>query len=233
MKNIYDVEPGEVFWAASDVGWVVGHSYIVYGAAAPRLHDDPLRGQAGRHARRRRLLARDLAAQGQGRCSPRRRPSAPSSGRIPNGELHEEVRPLAASRRCSSPASAATPTRCTGPRTCSGVPVIDHWWQTETGWAIAANCMGLEHAAGQAGLADQAGARLGRAGARRRAASEVAAAARSARSCVKLPLPPGTLADAVERRRALHRSPTSTRLPRLLPDRRRRLSSTRTATSTS
>ena len=44
-------EPGEVFWAASDIGWVVGHSYIVYGAAAARLHHDPLRRQAGRHAR--------------------------------------------------------------------------------------------------------------------------------------------------------------------------------------
>ena len=62
MKHIYDVEPGEVYWAASDIGWVVGHSYIVYGAAAARLHDRPLRGQAGRHARRRRVLARDRAS---------------------------------------------------------------------------------------------------------------------------------------------------------------------------
>ena len=47
--------------------------------------------------------------------------------------------------RCSSPASAAIRTRCTGPRrSCSG-PVIDHWWQTETGWSIAANCWGIEH----------------------------------------------------------------------------------------
>jgi propionyl-CoA synthetase len=57
MKNVYGIEPGEVFWAASDVGWVVGHSYIVYAPAAPRLHHGHVRGQAGRHARRRRLLA--------------------------------------------------------------------------------------------------------------------------------------------------------------------------------
>ena len=63
MKNVYDINPGEVWWAASDVGWVVGHSYIVY---APLLRGDhhPLRGQAGRHARRRRFLASNRAAQG-------------------------------------------------------------------------------------------------------------------------------------------------------------------------
>ena len=66
MQNHYGIEPGEVFWAASDVGWVVGHSYIVY---APLLHGatiDPLRGQARRHAGRRRLLARHRRAQGGG-----------------------------------------------------------------------------------------------------------------------------------------------------------------------
>ena len=63
MKNVYGIEPGEVFWAASDVGWVVGHSYIVYAPLLARRHHDPLRGQAGGHARCRRLLARDRAAR--------------------------------------------------------------------------------------------------------------------------------------------------------------------------
>ena len=63
MRNIYAVEPGEVFWAASDVGWVVGHSYICYGAAARRRHHRRLRGQAGGHARRRHLLAGDRRAR--------------------------------------------------------------------------------------------------------------------------------------------------------------------------
>ena len=57
MEHIYAVAPGEVYWAASDVGWVVGHSYIVYGPLLARLHHRALRGQAGRHARCRRLLA--------------------------------------------------------------------------------------------------------------------------------------------------------------------------------
>ena len=62
MKNIYGVEPGEVFWAASDVGWVVGHSYIVYASSFQREHDDSLRGQTGRYSRPRRFLAGHLPA---------------------------------------------------------------------------------------------------------------------------------------------------------------------------
>ena len=65
MRNIYDTHQGEVFWAASDIGWVVGHSYIVYAPLLRRLQHDPLRGQACRHPRRRRLLARHRRAQGQ------------------------------------------------------------------------------------------------------------------------------------------------------------------------
>ena len=59
MSAIYDMKPGETFWTGSDIGWVVGHSYIVYGAAAAGLRERPLRGQTGRDAGRRRLLARD------------------------------------------------------------------------------------------------------------------------------------------------------------------------------
>ena len=73
--------PGEVFWAASDIGWVVGHSYIVYAPLLAGLHHDPVRGQAGRHPRRRRVLARHRRAQGQDACSPRRRASARSARR--------------------------------------------------------------------------------------------------------------------------------------------------------
>ena len=65
-RNVYDVQPGEVFWAASDVGWVVGHSYIVYAPAAVGLHDRALRGQAGRHARPGRVLAGGGRARGVG-----------------------------------------------------------------------------------------------------------------------------------------------------------------------
>ena len=57
MENIYDIGPGDVWFTASDVGWVVGHSYIVYAPAAHGRHHGSLRGQAGRHPRRERLLA--------------------------------------------------------------------------------------------------------------------------------------------------------------------------------
>ena len=80
MKNIYGVEPGEVYWAASDVGWVVGHSYIVY---APLLHGAPraLRGQAGRHAGPGRVLARDHRVQHPGSVHrPDRVPRDPPAG---------------------------------------------------------------------------------------------------------------------------------------------------------
>ena len=50
MANVYDIGPGDVFWAASDVGWVVGHSYIVYAPLLAGAHDRALRGQAGGHA---------------------------------------------------------------------------------------------------------------------------------------------------------------------------------------
>jgi acyl-coenzyme A synthetase/AMP-(fatty) acid ligase len=140
MKNIYGVEPGEVFWAASDVGWVVGHSYIVY---APLLHGcdhHPLRGQAGRHARRRRLLAGDRRAQGRPVHRADRLPRHQEGGS--ERRVDRQVRSLETSARCSSPASAPIPTPSVG-RAQAGVPVIDHWWQTETGWAIAGNPVGL------------------------------------------------------------------------------------------
>ena len=57
MANVYDIGPGDVWWTASDVGWVVGHSYIVYAPLIVGCHDRPLRGQAGRHSRRRCVLA--------------------------------------------------------------------------------------------------------------------------------------------------------------------------------
>ena len=142
MQNLYGISPGEVWWSGSDIGWVVGHSYIVY---APLFHGctiDPLRGQAGRHARRRRVLAPDRAA--------RRGVAVHRAHRLPR---HQEGRPegRASSRnttcrnsaRCSWPASAPIRRPSNGRRKCCNVPVIDHWWQTETGWCIAGNPVGL------------------------------------------------------------------------------------------
>ena len=62
LRNVYGMQPGEVFWAASDIGWVVGHSYIVYAPLLLGCTTVALRGQAGRHAGRRRVLARDRSS---------------------------------------------------------------------------------------------------------------------------------------------------------------------------
>jgi propionyl-CoA synthetase len=141
MHAIYDVKPGEVFWAASDVGWVVGHSYIVY---APLLHGcttivfegkpvgTPDAGTFWRVIEEHKVPC----------CSPRRRRSAPSSKEDPKA---------ASSANTICPLPDAVPGGRTGRSghhrvgagRSSSVPVIDHWWQTETGWAIAGNPMGL------------------------------------------------------------------------------------------
>ena len=76
MSAIYDLKPGETFWTASDIGWVVGHSYIVYGPLHSRLLKRPLRGQAGRNSGRRGLLAGDPGLQGRSLLHRADRPSA-------------------------------------------------------------------------------------------------------------------------------------------------------------
>ena len=117
MRNLYGVEPGEVYWAASDVGWVVGHSYIVY---APLLHGcttilyegkpvgTPDAGAFWRviaeHAMRRDVHGADRV--------PRDQEGGPAR------EILRAIRPVASSARCSSPASAPIPTPWSGRRTC-------------------------------------------------------------------------------------------------------------------
>ena len=122
-------------------------------AAARRLHDDPVRGQAGRHARRRRVLAGGRRARRATCCSPRRRRSGRSRGRT-RRRAASAATTSPRSARCSWPASGSTRTPTTGRRDLLGVPVIDHWWQTETGWPIAANLRRARAAADQARLAD-------------------------------------------------------------------------------
>ena len=166
MENDYGVKPGEVFWAASDVGWVVGHSYIVY---APLLHGcttRALRGQAGRHARCRRLLARDRRAR-RGRAVHRADRLPRHQGAGSRGRIHAEIRSVeiphaVPRRRARRPRHASN-----GRSSSSNVPVIDHWWQTETGWPITANPVGPRPAAGEIRLARRADAGLRRARARR------------------------------------------------------------------
>jgi len=142
MKNIYDIDPGTVFWAASDVGWVVGHSYITYGplmhGATSILFEGKPVGtpDAGTFWR--------VISEHKVECLF----TAPTAfraikGQDPDGEFikkydmsHFRILFLAGER--------ADPDTIHWAEDKLGVPVIDHWWQTETGWTMAGNPMGIE-----------------------------------------------------------------------------------------
>jgi propionyl-CoA synthetase len=142
MKAIYNVEPGEVYWAASDVGWVVGHSYICYG---PLLHGCTTVVFEGKP------VGTPDAGTFWRVISEHRIPvlfTAPTAFRAikkedPNGEFLSKY-DLSHFRTLFLAGERADPNTITWAQNQLKVPVIDHWWQTETGWAIAANCMGLE-----------------------------------------------------------------------------------------
>jgi propionyl-CoA synthetase len=140
MKYVYDINPGEVFWAASDVGWVVGHSYIVY---APLLHGcttilfegkpvgTPDAGTFWRVIQDHKVKALFTAPTAFRAI----RQQDPEGKLIPKYDLSNFVTLFLAGER-------ADPDTIIWAQDQLKVPVIDHWWQTETGWAIGANCMG-------------------------------------------------------------------------------------------
>ena len=143
MKNIYGVNPGEVFWAASDVGWVVGHSYICYG---PLIHGNTTIVFEGKPVGTPdagtfwRVIADHKVASFF---------TAPTAFRAvkrddPDGKLIGRY-DLSSLRIVYLAGERADPATIEWAQAKLGVPVIDHWWQTETGWAIAANPMGIEH----------------------------------------------------------------------------------------
>ena len=142
MKNIYGVEPGEVFWAASDLGWAVGHSYIVYG---PLLHGNTTILYEGKPVGTPDPGAFWRVISQHNVCALF---TAPTAFRAIKREDHagnylrqyelKKFRTLfLAGERCDPDTLAWAEKQL-------GVPVIDHWWQTETGWPIGANCTGLE-----------------------------------------------------------------------------------------
>ncbi len=142
MPNIYGVHPGEVFWAASDVGWVVGHSYIVYGpllaGCTTVLYEGKPVGTPDPGAFWRVIAAHDVAVLF----------TAPTAFRAikkddPAGEHYRRYE-LTKFRTLFLAGERTDPDTYHWARQVLGRPVIDHWWQTETGWAIAANCLGLE-----------------------------------------------------------------------------------------
>jgi len=189
MKNLYGVEPGEVYWAASDIGWVVGHSYIIY---APLLHGNTTILYEGKPVGTPDAGAFwRVVSEHKVSCMF----TAPTAFRAikqqdPEGALIADY-DLSALRTLFMAGERCDPDTLHWAEEKLGVPVIDHWWQTETGWSIASNCVGIETLPvkpGSAALAapgwdvsvlDADGAQM--------PAGEVGAIV------CKLPLPPGSL----------------------------------------
>ncbi len=141
MENIYGVKPGEVFWAASDIGWVVGHSYIVYGPLlagnATVIFEGKPVGTPDAGTFWRVVAEHDVKALF----------TAPTAFRAirrddPNGEFIRKY-DTSGLRALFLAGERADPETIKWAEKMLKVPVIDHWWQTETGWAIAANPAGL------------------------------------------------------------------------------------------
>ncbi len=142
MRAIYDAEPGDVFWSASDVGWVVGHSYIVY---APLIHGCATVLYEGKPVGTPDAGAfwRVIAQHGVKTLF-----TAPTAFRAIRRE--DPVAELLAGHDLGRFESLFLAGERLDPDTLAwaqrvlNVPVIDHWWQTETGWPICADCAGLE-----------------------------------------------------------------------------------------
>ncbi|MGE2719264.1 propionyl-CoA synthetase [Mycolicibacterium celeriflavum] len=142
MRNIYDIEPGDVFWAASDVGWVVGHSYIVYGplllGATTVLYEGKPIGTPDPGAFWRVASEYGIKALFTAPTAVRAiRKEDPEGSHIGRYDLSQMKYPFQAGERLDPDTYEWAAHKL-------GIPVVDHWWQTETGWAIAANPMGLE-----------------------------------------------------------------------------------------
>ncbi|MEL6643213.1 MAG: propionate-CoA ligase PrpE [Pseudomonadota bacterium] len=189
MKNIYDVQPGDVYWAASDVGWVVGHSYIcyaplIYGCTTVVFEGKPV-GTPDAGTFWRMIEEHQIKVLF----------TAPTAFRAikredPKGELVGKY-DLSSLQSLFLAGERADPDTIEWAQKLLKVPVIDHWWQTETGYAIAANPLGIEALPVKIGspsvampgwdvqILDEAGHPVG--------AGTLGAIA------VKLPLPPGTL----------------------------------------
>lgn len=189
MKAIYNIDPGDRFWAASDVGWVVGHSYICYGpllvGATTLVFEGkpvgtPHAGVFWRTIQNHRIKSFFTAPTAIRAI----RRDDPDGEWIRKYKLHKLQALFLAGER-------ADPDTIAWAEKHLGVPVIDHWWQTETGWAIAANPLGIERLPTKPGspcvpmpgydvqVLDEYGEPM--------PAGELGAIA------IRLPLPPGTL----------------------------------------
>jgi propionyl-CoA synthetase len=189
MKNIYNVDPGDVFWAASDVGWVVGHSYICYG---PLIHGNTTIVFEGKPVGTPdpgtfwRVISEHNV---------RSFFTAPTAIRAvkredPKGEFTKGY-DLSCLRTLYLAGERADSDTIEWAQNILNVPVIDHWWQTETGYSIAANPMGIEPLPVKLGSPSVAmpgyDVQILDEGGHPMPAGELGAIA------IKLPLPPGTL----------------------------------------
>ncbi len=190
MKNIYDVDPGGVFWAASDVGWVVGHSYIVYApllaGCTTVLYEGKPVGTPDPGAFWRVISEHKVEVLFTAPTAFRAiKRDDPSGAYLEKYDTSSFRALFLAGERCD-------PDTLHWAEDKLGVPVIDHWWQTETGWSVTATPLGIEHLPippGSAGVAvptydvqvlDEAGAQV--------PVGEIGSVV------IKLPMPPGTLA---------------------------------------
>jgi propionyl-CoA synthetase len=189
MEHIYGVKAGEVFWAASDVGWVVGHSYIVYGpllaGCTTIIYEGKSVGTPDAGAFWRVLSQHNVKVLF----------TAPTAFRAikkedPRGEFVRQY-DLSEFKCLFLAGERLDPDTYHWAHDLLKKPVIDHWWQTETGWPITANCMGIEEFPVKPGsstrpvpgynvqILDNGGTRLG--------------PNKTGFVTMKLPLPPGTL----------------------------------------
>ncbi len=189
MKAVYNVEPGDVYWAASDVGWVVGHSYIVYG---PLLHGCTTILYEGKPVGTPDPGAfwRVISEHGVKVMF-----TAPTAFRAikredPEGEYLKKY-DLSGFEALFLAGERCDPDTLAWAEQQLRVPVIDHWWQTETGWAIAANCLGIEQLPVKPGSPTKAvpgyDVRILDENGNEEPAGEIG------RIMIKLPLPPGCL----------------------------------------
>ena len=189
MKSIYNVEPGDVYWAASDVGWVVGHSYIIYapliyGCTTILFEGKPIRTpDAGTFWR--------VIEEHKVKCFF----TAPTAFRaIKKEDPHAEL--MKKYDLSSLKAIYLAGERCDPPtlewlQEITQLPILDHWWQTETGWGIVGNMVGIEAFPVKAGSATKpiCGFELKILN----EAGDELPANQNGYVCIKLPLPPGCL----------------------------------------
>jgi propionyl-CoA synthetase len=189
MKAIYNVDAGDVYWAASDVGWVVGHSYIVYGplfkGCTTILFEGKPVGTPDAGVFWRIISQHKVKSLF----------TAPTAFRAikredPKAEFVKKY-DISCFKILFLAGERSDPDTLKWAEECLKIPVIDHYWQTETGWAICANCMGLHHFPVKYGSPTKAvpgwDVRVVN------AENEEVKVGETGALVVKLPLPPGTL----------------------------------------